>query len=211
MRDGPARVELAGSACARGASACANPAPDVPHGFRVRPRRAPDFGGCCAVPDSVTRRRIRTGSTGARAVRSRAPADDLIRPRAFVPVASPLGRVVRAPGCSAIRVEGRPDETAREAAKVCVRVAAAPLQARRPRPPGRAVPRDAPGNCAIARIQRTRPPRGGYAASMAFSRCSHSSSSTISKRTILPRMAGTNSAQSVFFACREQRSNTERL
>ena len=56
-----------------------------------------------------------------------------------------------------------------------------------------------------------RSPHGSYAASRPFSRRSHSSSSTISKRTILPRMAGTNSVQSVFFACREQRSNTERL
>ena len=92
-----------------------------------------------------------------------------------------------------------PDETAREAAKVYVRVAAGQARRETPAFPG------------IARVQGTRPPRGGYAASMAFSRCSHSSSSTISKRTILPRMAGTNSAQSVFFACREQRSNTERL
>ena len=48
-------------------------------------------------------------------------------------------------------------------------------------------------------------------ANMAFSLCSHSSSSTTSKRTTLPRMAGTKSAQSVFLACCEQMSNTERL
>ena len=40
---------------------------------------------------------------------------------------------------------------------------------------------------------------------------SHSSSSTISKRTTLPRMAGTNSAQSFLDACSVQRSNTDRL
>ena len=46
---------------------------------------------------------------------------------------------------------------------------------------------------------------------MAFSRCSHSSSSTISKRMTLLRMAGTNSAHSFFDARSEQMSNTDRL
>ena len=70
---------------------------------------------------------------------------------------------------------------------------------------------DAAGSCAIREPDGRGAPHGAYAASMAFSRCSHSSSSTISKRMILPRMAGANSAQSCCFACREQRSNTERL
>ena len=59
-----------------------------------------------------------------------------------------------------------------------------------------------------SREYRTAP---DYAASMAFSRCSHSSSSTISKRMTLLRIAGTNSAQSFFDACSEQMSNTDRL
>ena len=50
-----------------------------------------------------------------------------------------------------------------------------------------------------------------YAASIAFSRCSHSSSSTISKRMALPRIAGASSAQSFLDACSVQMSNTERL
>ena len=70
---------------------------------------------------------------------------------------------------------------------------------------------DATGSCAIREPDGRGTLHGAYAVSMAFSRCSHSSSSTISKRMILPRMAGANSAQSCCFACREQRSNTERL
>ena len=52
---------------------------------------------------------------------------------------------------------------------------------------------------------------GHYAANMAFSRRSHSSSSTISKRTILSCMAGTNSAQPFLEACSVQRSKIDRL
>ena len=56
--------------------------------------------------------------------------------------------------------------------------------------------------------------RNGYAAdaaNMAFSRRSHSSSSTISKRIPTWLIAGTNSAQSALRACSEQMSNTDRL
>ena len=62
------------------------------------------------------------------------------------------------------------------------------------------------GNPLNAR-RRPRP----YAASMAFSRCSHSSSSTTSKRMTLPRIAGASSAQSFLDACSVQISNTEGL
>ena len=60
-------------------------------------------------------------------------------------------------------------------------------------------------------VHAGRRPTSNYAASIAFSRCSHSSSSTISKRMTLLRIAGTNSAQFLFDACSVQISKTDRL
>ena len=63
-------------------------------------------------------------------------------------------------------------------------------------------------SCRSQHVRRCYP---SDAVNMAFSRRSHSSSSTISKRIPILLIAGANSAQSAFLACSEQMSNTERL
>ena len=86
----------AGSACARGARIADGLVPFRSSWLRMRPQRAPAFGGD-AAPGRIRGHGGggRPGSRNARDAKSRAAAHDLTGPRAFVPIAELLRYTVQ--------------------------------------------------------------------------------------------------------------------